>query len=170
MKKISRAQFLSSAAPLLTMAASSRLTAQDRDTPIIITDGSLKMRSAVRWAEFAAETGRRRRHPNAGRRVARVDVKLAEGATSILFTGQQCEVRVTYNGMDIVVTSNPSGRNLKIETDWEAFKAGQTDNDLEHNNAGDHISRVVVKRNGTVVADATPNGGTSVTISYRDRN
>lgn len=151
------------------MAASSRLTAQDRDTPIIITDGSLKMRSAVRWAEFAAETSRRRRHPNAGRRVARVDVTLAGGSTSVLFTGQQCEVRVTYKGMDIVVTSNPSGRNLKIETDWDAFKSGATENDLEHSDASSHISRVVVKRNGNVVADASPNGGTTVTISYRDR-
>ena len=169
MNKISRAQFLSSAAPLLTIAVSSRLTAQDRDTPIIITDGSLKMRSAVRWADFASETGRRRRHPNAGRRVERVEIKQPDGNTSILFTGQQCEVRVTYNGMDIVVTSNPSGRNLKVETDWEAFKAGQTDNDLEHSNASGHITRVVVKRNGSVVADASPNGGTTVTINYRER-
>lgn len=169
MKKISRAQFLSSAAPLLTIAASSRLAAQSGDAPIIITDGSLKMRSAVRWAEFTAETGRRRRHPNVGRRVARVDVTLTGGSTSVLFTGQQCEVRVTYKGMDIVVTSNPSGRNLKIETDWDAFKSGATDNDLEHSDASSHISRVVVKRNGNVVADASPNGGTTVTISYRDR-
>lgn len=168
MKKISRARFLSSAAPLLTIAASSRLGAQSGDTPIIITDGSLKMNSAVRWADFIAETARRRRHPNNGKRVTRVDMQMSGGSTSVLFTGQECEVRVTYDGMDVEVTTNPSGRNLKMETDWDRFRPGATENDLEHTNASSQISRVVVRRNGTVVADVSPSGGTRVTIHYED--
>jgi hypothetical protein len=167
-KKISRARFLSSAATVLTMAGSGRLGAQSGDTPIIITDGSLKMNSAARWADYVAETARRRRHPNNGKRVSRVDMQLPGGSTSVLFTGQQCEVRVTYDGMEVVVTTNPSGRNLKMETDWNAFKPGATDNDLEHTNASSHISRIVVRRNGNVVAEASPNGGTRVTIHYED--
>jgi hypothetical protein len=166
-KKISRARFLSSAAPLLTMGAS-RLGAQSGDTPVIVRDGSLKMQSAVKWEDFVAETNRRRRHPNTSRRVSRVDIQLQGGSTSILFTGQQCEVRVTYAGMDVVITSNPSGRNLKMETDWNAFKPGATENDLEHTNADSHISRVLVRRNGTTVADASPNGGTVVTVHYEE--
>jgi hypothetical protein len=168
MKKISRAQFLSSAAPLLTIAASSRLAAQSGDAPIIITDGSLKMNSAVRWADFVTETTRRRRHPNTGKRVSRVDMQLSGGSTSVLFTGQRCEVRVTYDGMAVEVSTNSSGRNLKMETDWNLFKPGATDNDLEHTNASSHISRVEVRRNGTVVAEASPSGGTRVTIHYEE--
>lgn len=166
MNKITRGRFLSSAAPLLGIA-STRLSGQSGDTPIIITDGSLKMRSGARWADFGKETAKRRRHPRNGQRVERVDVELAGASTSVLFNGQECEVRVTYAGTDIVVSTNPSGRNLKIETDWDAFKEGPTENDIEHSNASSHISRVIVKRNGTVVADASPNGGTKVTISYR---
>ncbi|MBA3973192.1 MAG: hypothetical protein C0504_03115 [Candidatus Solibacter sp.] len=168
MKRISRARFLSSAAPLLTIAARGRLGAQSGDTPIIITDGSLKMNSAVRWGDYVEETARRRRHPSTGRRVSRVDVQLSGGSTSVQFTGQECEVRVTYDGMEVAVTTNPAGRNLKMETDWNAFKSGATENDLEHANAGSHISRVVVRRNGAIVAEATPSGGTRVTIHYEE--
>ncbi len=169
MKKISRAQFLSSTPPLLALAAASgRLLAQGGDTPIIISDGSLKMHSGVRWADYPQETPTRRRHPNNGKHISSVEVLLAGNTTAVPFSNQQCEVTVTYAGMDVVLTTNPTGRNLKIETNWSAFQAGATPNDLEHTNPTSSISRVIVKRDGTAVVDQSPSGGTRITVHYVD--
>lgn len=168
MKKISRKRFLATASPFLALAGSSRLAAQAGDTPIVIRDGSLKMRSAVRWADFESESGRRRRHPNAGKSITSVVVEFSGGRNTIQFDRQRCEVKVTYAGTDVLLFTNPSGRNLKIETDWNVFSPVAESVELEHSNANSFISRVIVKRNGTTVFDQSLSGGTAVTLHYQD--
>lgn len=168
MKKISRARFLATASPILTLAGSARLAAQAGDTPIVIRDGSLKMRSAVKWADFEQETNRRRRHPNDGKRITSVVVEFPAGRNTIQFDRQRCEVKVTYSGTDVLLFTNSGGRNLKVETDWALFNPGAGAEDLEHSNPNSVISRVIVKREGTTVLDESPGGGTIVTLHYQD--
>jgi hypothetical protein len=169
-KKITRAHFLSSATPLLALGAGAgRLLAQDTDTPIIIADGSLKMNSAVPWGGFAQQSARRRAHPNAGKRVTRVEL-VVEGNinTSVQFNNQQCEVTFRYAGANFVLFTNPTGRNLRIDGDWSKLLPGDTPNDLQHSDQGSKITRVIVKRAGSTVADQSPSGGTRITLHYED--
>ncbi len=170
MKKLTRARFLSSATPLLALGAGAgRLLAQDLDTPIIIADGSLKMNSAVPWGRFGRQGARRRLHPSAGKRITAVEVRLAgDNNTTVDFNGQQCEVFLTYASIDVVLTTGPRGRGLRIDTDWAAFRAGRTENELEHSNRNSKISRVIVIRDDVTVIDKSPNGGTQITLRYRD--
>jgi len=169
-KKISRAQFLSSAPPLLALAAGSdRLLAQGSDTPIIIADGSLKMNSGVPWAQFAQQGSRRRVHPSAGKRITSVEV-VVEGniSSSVQFTNQQCEVTFRYASANIVLSTNPTGRNLRIDADWSNLQPGESPNELQHSDQTSKISRVIVKRAGSTVVDQSPNGGTRITLHYED--
>ncbi len=169
MKKISRAQFLSSAPPLLALAGSGRLLAQSGDTPIIISDGSLKMNSAVPWAQFAQQSSRRRVHPAGGKRIASVEL-VVEGniSTSVQFNNQQCEVTFRYASANFVLFTNPTGRNLRIDADWGDLQPGATPNDLQHADQSSKISRVVIKRGGSTVLDQSPSGGTRITLHYED--
>lgn len=167
MSKISRAQFLSTSG-FLALAGSARLSAQGGDTPIVIRDGSLKIKSAAKWSDFSIENTKRRRHPNNGKRVTSVQVQLGGNQTTIQFTGQRCEVKLTYAKTDVLLFTNPSGRNLRIETDWDSFKPGAEADDLEHSNPNSSISRVIVRRGETTVVDESPNGGTVITIHYQD--
>ena len=165
MKKLSRAQFLSTAAPLLTLS-SAGLLAQGGDTPIIIADGSLKMQSVVPWPRYNSESNRRRVHPNAGSRLTSVELRLAGGASTVAFDNQRCEVVITYAGLDITLFTNPTGRNLKVDTDWARFSQGASDSELLHENQGSKISRVVVRRDGNVVADQSLTGCTQIILHY----
>jgi|GEM_PF-2070155 len=168
MRKISRAQFLSTASPLLAIAGSARLLAQGGDTPIIIRDGSLKIRSAAKWSDFAKENTRRRRHPKNGSRITSVVVELPGSKNTVQFANQRCEVKVTYAGTDVLLFTNPNGRNLRIETNWDLFKPGAEIDDLEHSDANSKISRVIIRRGDTTVLDESPNGGTVITLHYQD--
>ncbi|HNY41148.1 MAG TPA: hypothetical protein PKJ41_12165 [Bryobacteraceae bacterium] len=171
MKKISRRQTLAIAAtlPAIASTGAGRLLAQSRDTPIIISDGSLKMRSGVPWARFAREGARRRIHPSAGKRITTVEVRLAgDNNTTVNFNAQQCEVTLTYASIDIVLATGPRGGGLRIDTDWASFRDGSTENELEHSNQESKISRVIVKRDDVTVIDQSPNGGTQIILRYED--
>jgi hypothetical protein len=171
MKKISRRQSLAIAASLPAIAATGAgsLLAQSSDTPIIISDGSLKMRSGVPWARFARQGARRRLHPSAGKRITAVEVRLAgDNNTTIDFDAQQCEVFLTYASIDIVLTTGRRGRGLRIDTDWDAFRDGSSENELEHSNQQSKISRVIVSRDDVTVLDQSPGGGTRIILRYQD--
>jgi len=158
------------AAPLaLAAAGCGTLRAFSRDTPITIGDGSLKIESAVPWGQFASEGNRGRVHPERGKSLTSVEVRLAGDRNStIRYNKQRCEVTVVYADTDIVFTTNPTGHNLKINSDWGRFRPGNRDTLLEHVNDSSKISRVVVKRDGTTVVDERPNGGTTVVLHYEE--
>lgn len=151
------------------VAASGHLSAFAADTPIIISDGSLKLNSATPWAEYITQNQRRRVHPAQGKRVSSVEVRLAGNRnTTVTFDNQQCEVSVTYASTEIVVSTNPSGRNVGIDTDWSTLQPGSSPNELQHSNQGSRISRITVRQNGSTVLDEQPNGGSQVIVHYED--
>lgn len=161
------------AAPLFSClcAALCLGTAQAADTPITIGDGSLTISSAVAWGRFSNVDAKTKAHPDQTKSVTRVAVTMGGSAAAqnktVNFSGQKCEVTVQYANTDVLVSTNPSGKNLTVVTDWSSFHPGATANDMAHNDASQKITHVVVKQAGVTVLDAAPNGGTKIVISYR---
>jgi hypothetical protein len=141
--------------------------AQGSDTPIIISDGSLTMESrGVAWSRFTG-TGGTRSHPNAGKAVTAVEVTANGSTQTINFNNEPCAVTVRYGATNIVVATENNGRGLHVSTDFTAFHRGASDNHLAHNDAGNHISAVTVRKGSQTVFSANPNGGTQIVIHYQ---
>lgn len=141
--------------------------AQGADTPIIIADGSLTIESrGMAWSRFAG-TGGTRRHPNANKSVTAVDVTTNGNTQTIDFNNQPCTVTVRYAATNVVVSTDNNGRALQVSTDFTSFHRGASDNHLAHNDTGNHISAVTVRRGNQAAFSANPNGGTQIVIHYR---
>jgi hypothetical protein len=140
--------------------------AQGGDTPIVISDGSLTMQSAVPWTQFTG-SGDRKSHPNAAGAITNVVVTIAGKDQTIACSGQPCTVDVMYAGTDIQVASGAGGKGLSVSP-FSAFQAGNTANLLAHKNQTAKISHVTVTKSGAKVLDsAASGGGTKVVIGYR---
>jgi hypothetical protein len=150
---------------LLALLAGSLIQAQD-DAPITISDGSLKIESAVPWANFSNPDGRTKVHPHTGKAVTQVAIAMPGHNQVLAFSGQKCTVTVTYAKTDVVVTTGNNGRGVRINTDFSSFRNSSA-NVLEHNTRTAKISRVVVARGNQNIFDNTASGGTKIVISYK---
>ena len=163
----SRLLFVLFALTLVSLWIAGLTWAQASDTPIIISDGSLTMESrGVAWSRFAGAGGTRR-HPNGNKAVTSVEVTTNGSTQTISFNNELCSVTVRYGATNIVVATENNGRSLHVSTDFGSFHRGASDNHLAHNDAGNHISAVTVRKGNQTVLSSNPNGGTQVVIHYQ---
>jgi hypothetical protein len=134
------------------------------DTPIVILDGSLTIRSEVPWDQFQG-TGDRRSHPKTDGAVTRVVVTVGGADQTITFNSEQCTVEFVYSTDHIHFTTGHNGKGLQF-TPFSAFQSGATDNHLAHKNQGHKISHVTVTKTGATVFNADAHGGTQIVIGY----
>jgi hypothetical protein len=137
------------------------------DTPIVINDGSLFMESrVVGWPSFRGDDNAHT-HPNTASTVNAVDLTVQGASRTITFNNEKVEVDVTCTGsFPIKVTTDSTGKNLAIATNFRSFRRGADDNHLVHTNAAISISHVTVLKNGAQVFDSAANGHSSITIHY----
>src|ERR1039457_6566652 len=143
------------------------LCAQGRDTPIIISDGSLTIDATVPWAGFQDADATTKSHPHIAKSVTKVVVTAGGNTQTFDFSSQKCTVAVRYAATDIVVSTNNSGKALQVKTDFGSFRAGARSNLLAHTNPNAKISNVTVTRGAETLVTATPSGGTRISISYQ---
>ena len=136
------------------------------DTPIIVGDGSLYIRSEVPWSRFAAN-GNARVHPDAGKAITTVEIVMPNHNANADCARQQCTVSIRYGNTDIVFASGADGKGLRFTTDHSAFHAGSNEKEIAHNDAHSKISSVVVKRGQQTLFTGNASGGTKVTIHYQ---
>jgi hypothetical protein len=136
------------------------------DTPIVILDGSLTMRSAVPWKEFKGG-GDQKNHPNAEGSITSVVVTIGGKNQTIACNGQMCAVDVMYAGTDIQVSSGPDGKGLTVSP-MSAFQDGETPDVVMHKNRSSHITHVTVSMSGIKLIDSAASGaGTKVVIGFQ---
>ena len=141
------------------------LRAQPGDTPIIISDGSLTINSAVPWGQYTG-TGDIRNHPHTTKSVTSVEVTMNGNSQTVTFHNEPCNVDVTYASMHIVVATGNAGRGLRISP-FGVFRKGADDNTMAHQNQAAKISHVTITKAGTRVLDADAAGGTQIKIHYQ---
>ena len=151
---------------VLTANFGGRIAAQD-DAPIIISDGSLTIQSAVPWPSYSSPDANTKVHPNTARAVTSVAITMPGHNQTISFSGQKCTVTVTYAGQDVTITTGANGKGLRAATDFSQFQQGATVNHLVHKTTTQKISHVVVMQNAATVFDNTATGGTRIVISYK---
>lgn len=163
---LTRSRFLF-AALTLTLAAIfiAGITWAQSDTPIIISDGSMNMRSQTPWAQFGSGASSRR-HPNPNKTVTAVDLTINGNQQTISFSGQKATVTVAYGSTTVTVTTGNDGKGLQVDTDFSQFRANGV-NVLAHVNQTGRIGAVTVSRGTTSVFSGTGSGGTSITIHYQ---
>ena len=140
------------------------LVAQQDDTPVVIMDGSLKIRSAVPWNQFTG--GDTRSHPHGNKSVTSVDVTMNGSTQTVTFSNQPCTVDITYASAHIVFSSGNGGRGFEMRP-FRVFRRGGDDNTLEHTDQNSKITHVTISRAGGAVVNADASGGTTITIHYR---
>lgn len=138
---------------------------QGNDTPIIISDGSLNVNATVAWANFTNVNASTKAHPQGGKSVTQVVATVNGNTQTFDFSNQQCTVAIQYAGTDLTVTTNPTGRGLRVVTDYGSFNTNG--NVMSHKNPNSKISKVTISRAGQTVLTASPSGGTRIAISYR---
>jgi hypothetical protein len=150
----------------LLMAAVASIWAQSGDTPIIILDGSLTIKSpAISFDQFTG-TGAVRNHPQTGKSVTSVDIVMPGKNQTVTFQKQQCLVDITYAGDHIRFTTGRNGSGLSFSP-FTDFTGGHGSAPLAHKNQTSKISHVTVTKAGTQAFDSDASGGTQVTIHYQ---
>jgi hypothetical protein len=136
------------------------------ETPIVIGDGSLFMRSSFPWQN----DGHAHHHPHPNSSVTGVDVQLGAAMNSIAVNREKCTVVVTYKGShSITVSTDERGQKLEVDTDFGRFRRGASDDELRENDDTVKITGVRVTHGGQTQnfqPDAA-GGHTTVTIHYR---
>jgi|ERR1035437_9114957 hypothetical protein len=139
--------------------------AQAGDTPIIISDGSLSMESAVPWTQFTGG-GDTRSHPHTNKSINQIEVVLAGRSQVVTFANEPCTVDITYASAHIVIGTGAGGRGITVRP-FSAFHQGSTPNVLLHNNASSKISHVKITKGGAVAFESDASGGARITIHYQ---
>ena len=165
--KMKPTQFLLAA---LTLAVAALLAAvvawAQADTPIIITDGSLNLRSETPWAQYSSGN-RTRRHPHGNKAVTSVDLVVNGNRQTFSFSNQKCTVTIVYGTPSVSVSSGNNGRGMQVDTDFAQFRPGANANLMAHVDASKKISTITVMKGSQTVFNGTGNGGTSITIHYQ---
>jgi hypothetical protein len=143
------------------------LSAQGSDTPIVISDGSLTIDATVPWTNFQDADATTKSHPHTTKSVTKVVVTAGGATQTFNFSSQKCTVAVRYAATDIVVSTDDSGKALRMKTDYGSFRPGARSSLLAHTNPNAKISSVTVTRGAQTVFTATPSGGTKISISYQ---
>jgi|SRR5579872_6850544 len=158
--KISRSQFLLGLGAGLSFA-------QGSDTPIIITDGSLTMDSAVPWSQFTT-AGDSRRHPKGNGTVTGIDLTVNGTTQNIAIGGQPCTVTLQYGGTTITVSTAANGRALQVSANNFAGSFHEvTPNQMAHNNPNNKIGAITIRNGNQTAFSGTGNGGTRVVVHYQ---
>src|ERR1039458_4348220 len=118
--------------------------AQGGDTPIVISDGSLNIRSEVPWSLYTG-TGDIKSHPHSTKSATSVAFTVGGKDQTIAFAGESCRVDITYAGAHIVFNTGTDGKGFMMRP-YSAFHQGSTANFLAHNNANAKISHVTIIR------------------------
>jgi len=139
--------------------------AQSGDTPIVISDGSLTIESAVPWSQFAG-TGDIKTHPHGTKSVASVVIEIPGNNHTETFSGESCTVDITYASAHIVINTGTDGKGLMMRP-FSAFRAGDGPNRLVHRNGNAKISHVTVLKGSNRVFNSDASGGTKITIHYQ---
>lgn len=166
--KINRTHFLL-AGLMVTLGAlfqSGTGRAQVSDTPIIISDGSLNIRSETPWAQFTPGN-RTRRHPHITKSVTSVELTVNGNRQTISFANQKCSVTVVYGTTTVSVSTGNNGRGLQVDTDFSQFRPGANPNLMAHVDASKKISTITVLKGTQTVFTGTGNGGTVIAIHYQ---
>ena len=148
-----------------TLAAGVGAWAQSGDTPIIISDGSLRLESAVPWSQFTG-SGDIRTHPHTDKSAMQVEVVLGGQNHPVDCAGGPCTVDITYASAHIVIGTGASGKGISMRP-FSAFRQGETPNMLLHNNASSKISHLKITKGSAVAFESDASGGTRITIHYR---
>ena len=162
---ISRSLLFAAVVILLAFPGGSPIQAQD-DSPVTIADGSLTMDSVTPWTSFTSSGTSSKTHPQTGKAVTQVAITMPGHNQVLTFSGQKCTVAIRYAATDITVTTGNNGRGMRVDTDFNSFRAAGA-NRLEHTNRTAKISRVVVTRGNQTLFDNAASGGTKIVISYR---
>jgi hypothetical protein len=135
------------------------------DTPIVISDGSLNIESAVPWSQFTG-TGDIKSHPHTSKSVTSIAFTVGGKNQTIAFAGESCNVDITYDSAHIVFNTGTDGKGL-IMRPFSAFHQGRNANFLAHNNANAKISHVTIIKGNQQVFDSDALSGTKITIHYQ---
>jgi hypothetical protein len=141
------------------------LQAQDNDSPITISDGSLTVEAAVPWSAFRSLGARSKAHPDAARSVRQVAITMPGNNQTITFSGEKCIVAIRYAFTDFNVTTGSDGKGLQVATNFEDFSINNRQ--LVHKTTTGKISHVTVTKGTETVFNADASGGTRIVISYR---
>jgi len=136
------------------------------DTPIIVGDGSLTIRSEVPWARFSS-SGRDKIHPDTGKAITKVDVVMPNNNRTVDCARQQCTISIRYGTTDMVFATGANGTGLRFTTDHASFHGGSDEKEIAHNDTHSKISRVTVQQGQRTLFTGTASGGTKVTIHYQ---
>jgi hypothetical protein len=137
------------------------------DTPIVISDGSLTIESAVPWSEFHAHAVNSKAHPHAAKTVTKVAVTSPGNDQTVTYSGEQCEVAVQYGTTGVTVATDQRGNKLRVSTEFDSFQPGPNPTQLLHKDPSSKISHVKVTKGDQTAFDAAPSGGTRIVISYQ---
>jgi hypothetical protein len=167
MRRQQRLRLAATAAALLTAAFALCVFgwAQGGDTPIVISDGSLNIQSAVPWSQYTG-TGDIKSHPHTAKSVTSIAFTVGGNSQTIAFAGESCNVDITYAGAHIVFSTGTGGKGL-IMRPFSAFHPGSNANLLAHNNANAKIAHVTIVKGNQQVFDSDASGGTKITIHYQ---
>ena len=167
MRRQQKLRLAGTVAALLTaaFALSVFAWAQGGDTPIVISDGSLNIQSAVPWNQYTG-TGDIKSHPHTTKSVTQVAFTVGGKDQTIAFASESCRVDITYAGAHIVFNTGTGGKGFMMQP-FSAFHRGSTDNFLAHNNANAKISHVTNVKGNQQVFDSDAAGGTKITIHYQ---
>ncbi len=136
------------------------------ETPIIITDGSLTMESAVPWTDFTgSDSEHTLTHPHGDKSVRQVSVTISGQNQIVPVDGQKCHVAVQYGPTAVTVTTGPDGKGLDVSTDFASFQRDQP-NLMAHKDKGHKISHVTVSSGDKKRVDQSAAGGTRIEIAY----
>lgn len=136
-----------------------------QDTPIVIADGSLTIDATIAWSTFQNVDATTKSHPQGTKSVTKVVVTAGGATQTFPFSGQQCTVAVRYASTDVLVSTDNTGKALRVKTDYGAFRTNA--NLMTHTNPNAKISSVTVTRGVQTLFTATPSGGTRISISYQ---
>ena len=167
MRRQQRLRLAGTVAALLTAAFALCVFgwAQGGDTPIVISDGSLNIQSAVPWNQYTGP-GDIKSHPHTAKSITKVAFTVGGNGQTITFAGESCTVDITYAGAHIVFNTGTNGKGLMMRP-FSAFHQGSNANLLAHNNATAKISHVTIIKGNQQVFDSDASGGTRITLSYQ---
>jgi hypothetical protein len=139
--------------------------AQGGDTPIVIADGSLNIRSEVPWSQYTG-TGDIKSHPHTTKSVSSVAFTVGGKSQTIRFAGESCKVEFVYAGDRIVFSTGTDGKGLTMQP-FSVFGPGSNANFLAHKNAHAKISHVTINKGNQQVFDSDAVTATKITIHYQ---
>jgi hypothetical protein len=151
----------------LSLLAGVRFTLRAQgDSPIIISNGSLHIESAVPWSQFTGQ-GNTKAQPDANRSVPSIDLTLGSDARTLSIAGQSCQVQVQYGSTTLTVATGANGKGLSVTTDFSSFRARSDGVHLDHVNGNQTISSIAIAKAGTNIFQGSPTGAVRIVVHYQ---